>query len=378
MYYREPRHPRPDDLRLIEQATNLAQIAIERHQMESSLTNLMQRLELILNSAGEGIFGLDLKGRVTFANPAMAAMLGLRTKDMLGQEAHAQWHHSRADGTSYPIDESPMYAAFKGGQTHSRDDEVFWRKDGLSFPVEYTSTPIVDQGAIIGCVVVCRDITERKRAEESLRQASAERERISQDLHDGILQSLYAVGLGLAACKPLLAKNPRQAAAAFEGAVAQLNHVMREVRHFITGLESDPLEGMDLPAALREMVSSLSQAQGTRIRLSVDAKAAQAVSHSQALHLMNVVKEAISNSVRHGQAREATVSLKLVKGGVRLAIRDNGTGFDPDHVSGEGHGLANMAARAEKLGGHFSIVSKPKAGTRVVFDVPKESPYASA
>ncbi|MEK7235413.1 MAG: ATP-binding protein, partial [Nitrospirota bacterium] len=92
------------------------------------------------------------------------------------------------------------------------------------------------------------------------------------------------------------------------------------------------------------------------------------------LHLLRVIQEAVSNCIRHGRAQEATVSLKMLKQGVRLSIRDNGSGFNPEAAKGSGHGLINMAARAQKIGGRFTVFSKINEGTRVVFDLPKEAP----
>ena len=227
------------------------------------------------------------------------------------------------------------------------------------------------------------DITDRKRMEEALRQreqdlraAIEERERISQDLHDGILQSLFAVGLGLEASKSAGSLRNRKAAdLSLDRAIHQLNRVIREIRSFIEGLNSDPLQGRDLPTALRHMVTSLTQNQLVRVHLAVEERAARAVSAEQSLHLFHVIQEAMSNCIRHGRAQEATVSLKLLKQGVRLSIRDNGSGFNPDAVKGTGHGLINMAARAQKIGGRFTVSSKVNAGTRVVFDLPKDASY---
>ena len=133
---------------------------------EKSLLNLQQQNELILNAAGEGIFGLDLEGRHTFVNPAAARMLGYTIEELLGTPSHTTWHHTRADGQPYPAEECPIYGAYKDGLVHRGDDEVFWRKDGSSFPAEYTSTPIRDESnTLVGAVVAFRDISERKEAE---------------------------------------------------------------------------------------------------------------------------------------------------------------------------------------------------------------------
>ena len=138
--------------------------------VEEVTEQLRRRNELILEAAGEGIYGLDAEGKTTFVNPAAARMLGYRPEDLIGQLHHELVHHSRADGRVYPQSQCPIYAAFKDGTVHtSIDNEVFWRRDGTSFPVEYTSTPIIDKGSIVGAVVTFRDITERKRMEEALR-----------------------------------------------------------------------------------------------------------------------------------------------------------------------------------------------------------------
>ena len=140
----------------------------ERKRSEEALRRLSRQNEMVLNSAGEGIFGLDLQGKTTFINPAAAHMTGWDIEELLGQRLHDFLHHSKPDGTPYPLEECPIYAAFKTGATLSRDNEVFWRKDGTHFPVEYVSTPITEGHKISGSVVTFKDITERKALEEQL------------------------------------------------------------------------------------------------------------------------------------------------------------------------------------------------------------------
>jgi signal transduction histidine kinase len=228
-----------------------------------------------------------------------------------------------------------------------------------------------------------QDITDQKRAEEALQQreqdlraALEERERISQDLHDGILQSLYAVGLGLESCKPLVRQGKHKQATLLLGqAIGQMNHVMAEVRNFIAGLESQVLQGGDFPTALRTMVQNLTASQPISCRLLIEERAVQQVSTEQALHLLNLVREALSNSLRHGRATRVTVSFKLLSRSIRLMVADNGRGFPPDRAEGVGRGLANMAARAQRMGGRFAVQSKPKEGTRITVELPKEGAY---
>lgn len=157
-----------------------------RKQLEESLARLHQRNELILRSAGEGILGLDLEGKHTFVNPTAARMLGYTAEELIGQLSHSLWHHTKADGTPCPREVCNIYAAYHDGVTHSSSAEVFWRKDGTRFSVEYTSTPIYENDQLTGAVVTFTDITARI-------QAQTERERLADQLR--IAQKLEAIGL---------------------------------------------------------------------------------------------------------------------------------------------------------------------------------------
>ena len=154
----------------IQRALKEAEEHLERMNAEKALKSLSRQNELILNSASEGILGLDVNGDHTFVNSAAAQMLGYRVKDLIGKHSHKIWHHSKTNGSPYPEEECPIYAVCKYGIVRRVKDEVFWRKDGTSFPVAYTSTPILESGKLIGAVVTFRDITNRKREEETLRK----------------------------------------------------------------------------------------------------------------------------------------------------------------------------------------------------------------
>ncbi|MEI6279154.1 MAG: PAS domain S-box protein, partial [Verrucomicrobiae bacterium] len=147
-----------------------------RKQAEDQLAVLNQQNKLILNSAAEGILGLDLQGKHTFINPAAAKMLGCEAEELLGHYSHSVWHHTKPDGSPYPKEECPIYAAYLDGTTHSSSTEVFWRKDGTNFPVEYASTPIFEKGRLTGAVVTFADITGRKEMEAKLLEALARAE----------------------------------------------------------------------------------------------------------------------------------------------------------------------------------------------------------
>jgi len=141
-------------------------VALERQLATEAKNHLLIFNQNLLTSAGEGINGLDLSGNITFVNPAALQMTGFGKDELLGQSQHAMFHHSRIDGSPYPQEECPIYAAFRDGTVHHVNTEVFWRKDGSNFPVQYTSTPIRNnQGELEGAVVTFRDITEVKQTE---------------------------------------------------------------------------------------------------------------------------------------------------------------------------------------------------------------------
>ncbi|MCJ2081859.1 sigma 54-interacting transcriptional regulator [Methylobacterium sp. J-090] len=146
----------------------------EWQRMERIFRDIERENQLILRAAGEGIYGVNADGVTTFINPAAERMLGWLATDLVGKDMHATVHHTHPDGGHYHHHDCPIYAAFRDGAVHQVDSEVFWRKDGTSFPVEYTSTPIRDRGQLLGAVIVFRDISQRREAEERLRSALAE------------------------------------------------------------------------------------------------------------------------------------------------------------------------------------------------------------
>jgi PAS domain S-box-containing protein len=129
----------------------------ERIQAESEMKRIKHQMELILQSAGEGIFGLDANGNVTFVNRAASVMLGWETHELIGRAHHEMVHHTKSNGEVYPPSQCPISQAFQDGRVHFGSDEVFWAKDNSSFPVEYVSTPILENGKLTGAVVVFRD-----------------------------------------------------------------------------------------------------------------------------------------------------------------------------------------------------------------------------
>ncbi len=152
------------------------------NDVRSSAVNLAGLHHLILGAAGEGIYGLDSDGRATFVNQAAVRILGWRESEVIGVSLHDLHHHTHLDGSPYPQVECPIYAALKDGEVHQVCDEVFWHSDGHAVPVEYTSTPIWENGELMGAVVIFRDISERVRIEEERERAFAEIKLLKEQL----------------------------------------------------------------------------------------------------------------------------------------------------------------------------------------------------
>jgi formate hydrogenlyase transcriptional activator len=151
-------------------------------RVEEVFREIERENQLILKAAGEGIYGVNADGMTTFLNPAAERMLDWKASELVGKNIHEAIHHSYPNGKLYPGHKCPIYAAFRDGAIHRVNDEVFFRKDGTGFAVEYTSTPILDNGNLVGAVVVFRDITERLSTEVKLRQALKEVDELTQRL----------------------------------------------------------------------------------------------------------------------------------------------------------------------------------------------------
>lgn len=154
----------------------------EWQRIERFFREIERENQLILRAAGEGIYGVNADGKTTFVNPAAERMLGWRAEELVGRDMHSTVHHTHSDGSHYHDHDCPVYAAFRDGIVHHVENEVFWRKDGTKFWVEYTSTPIRERGNVVGAVIVFRDVTQRHEADEKLRAALNEVDHLRERL----------------------------------------------------------------------------------------------------------------------------------------------------------------------------------------------------
>jgi signal transduction histidine kinase len=217
----------------------------------------------------------------------------------------------------------------------------------------------------------CRIAEEHiKESEARLRQALEERERVSRDLHDGIVQEIYAVGLGLEEAQRLVGPDANEARERLAAAIDRLNSVIREVRKHIIGSAPPAMTGGQLVSELESLISALQGANSLRFNLDLDPAALSRLSAESTHHVLNVVREAVSNTLRHSRGQSGRVSLHGHGSGVRLSIEDDGVGFDVEQARTRGQGLRNIAMRAQQLGARLDIRSIPKHGTQIVLDIP--------
>jgi signal transduction histidine kinase len=222
-----------------------------------------------------------------------------------------------------------------------------------------------------------REIEDRRRAEEALRQSEAalretidERARLGRDLHDGVIQSIYAAGMGLAAARSLMRNDLGDAEQRIDQVRNALNETIRDLRNFITGLEPEALKHQTFRQALESMVDFLRTIDPIDVGLSLDDELTERLPTTVRTDALQIIREAMSNSLRHGKARSVQISLLRDGGFARLEVADNGSGFDPAHVRSGGHGLTNMAERARSSEADFTLRSTPGKGTRVVVRFP--------
>ena len=201
--------------------------------------------------------------------------------------------------------------------------------------------------------------------EQRLSGLLEDRARISRDLHDSVLQSLYAIGLSLETSHRTRTSSQPRADRPYSHAVDQLNRLIHEVRGIIKGLAGGSVQDMNLSEELRQLAGSYEQLSSVTITLSLQPSALDVLTREEEQEILNIVREALSNCVRHAQATHAEVTIRTQGNRVRISISDDGKGFVETGAHPKGYGLMNMEARAKKLGGSLLLRSKPGQGTRL-------------
>lgn len=217
------------------------------------------------------------------------------------------------------------------------------------------------------------EIDERRRAEQALRRSEDElrhslelRSRLARDLHDHVIQSIYAAGLGLESVRAQMSVDPFGAEGRIKHCRDNLNETIRQVRSYIADLEPDqPGQRQQFPAAVRALATMMRQLWPVEIELDLDEAAAAPLTNVVEVHALQIVRECLSNAIRHGGASRVGISLRREDGATLLRVRDNGAGFDPVQRMGTGRGLVNLTTRAREMGATVRIDSAAGAGTVV-------------
>lgn len=265
---------------------------------------------------------------------------------------------------------SLAFRPLRAGDTASRPPFAFARAEMTS--LEHLAKSSVAQGAALA-----RERDERLRAEEEsyvrqvmINHALEEKIRLGRDLHDGMIQSLYATGLTLESTKDLVRRDPAEAERRLDSSLQMINATIKDVRAYITGLSPDNVRRDHVITALASVTEELRAGRDVAFEFKIDDTAAARLTGEQVSQTVQIVREAVSNALRHGEARQIIVRLHEGDRAVCVAIQDDGRGFTVPKHGGGGHGLANMRARAESAGGNLQLTSAPGTGTRVVLTLP--------
>lgn len=222
-------------------------------------------------------------------------------------------------------------------------------------------------------------LAEHRLTEAALRESEAAvrhsldvRARLARDLHDGVIQSIYAAGLGLESAIAQFERDPAGARTRLQLCRQSLNDVIREVRGFINGIEPEEIHTRGFAQELAALARTMQALWPVMIRTEVEEVTASRLSTTQELHALQISRECLSNAVRHGAARAIRIRLGAQAGAAVLQVEDDGRGFDVAAARGTGSGLTNLEARARELGGTLQVESAPLRGTvvRITFTLP--------
>ena len=359
----------------------LAAVVEERKLDQEELRTDEEKLRLLLESAAEAIYGIDLEGRCTFCNPTCLRLLGYSSPDeLLGKDMHSLIHHSGSNEHLMKTEECAIFQAFRAGEGGHTDKMVLCRADGTRFPAEYSSHPQRKGADIIGAVIAFSDITERKRTEEALAGVSRklieaqeqERTRIARELHDDVAQRLALSVVELAQTQQSLhggTPEHHQRVAAVRQRIADISVDVQTISH---QLHSSKLEYLGLAVAAKGFCREFAEQHKLQIEFQsgdVPAQLPQEIS----LCLFRVLQEALHNAAKHSGVTHFEVQLWGDTDGIHLTVMDSGAGFDLDAVTQhKGLGLTSMQERVKLVNGTLAIETKPRYGTTVDVCIPLE------
>ena len=364
---------------------NLEQLVDERTR---SLRQVSQQTQLLLNSVGDGIYGVDRAGLVTFVNPAAARALGFAPNELIGQEAHGTFHDNRPDGTPYPVQSCYITEAIQDGVVTNAEDDSYRRADGLSIPVEVTATPIIEDGQAIGAVVVFRDVTQRREVD---RMKSEFVSMVSHELRTPLTAIRGSLGLiaggALGELAPSAARMVDIALVSSDRLSRLINEIL-DIERIESGTLSMELgnhQARPLIEAAVGQVQVIAQEAGVRVSIG----RADGEVHADADRVVQTLLNLLGNAIKFSH-RGGSVSVQTESRGafVEFAIRDDGRGIPEDKLDrifsrfeqvdssdarekgGSGLGLSISRSIVERLGGRIWAVNNADAGATFLFTLP--------
>jgi PAS domain S-box-containing protein len=345
---------------------------------EGELERLARDHDRILEFAGEGIYHVDERGTIAFANPAAGEMLGWSAEELVGKPAHELFHHTRPDGTPYPREDCPIHGPSAAKHVEPLAGDRFWRRDGTSFLVHHRSGTVPGPGRA-GAVIVFSDESERERMEaalseareraarERLQAAEAERARWARELHDETLQGL--AGLHMLLASGARAGSPESLHHRMAQAQEHIADEMEKLRGLISELRPAALDELGLEASVRDLAERTRLVYGLPVETRLDLPSADGPASDIDTAAYRIVQECLSNAARHANASLAVVEVVRRDGRLRIRVSDDGRGFDARR-NGEGFGLRGMRERVELLDGRLTIALREEGGTEVVATLP--------
>jgi PAS domain S-box-containing protein len=365
-----------------------AEIA-ERGRAEEALAQLNRRLKLILDSAGEGIYGIDLAGRTTFVNPAAARMLGWEASELLGQPMHDMVCHTRHDGTPRAHDDCPILAACRDGVVRHVSEDVFWRKDGTGFLVEYVGTPIREHDTLVGAVVIFRDITERKQIEREMQ--NADRLALVGQLASGLAHEIGTplnIIAGNAELLRMQLGERRFDTAEVDAIVQHADRITRLIQQLLTfaRAKEQPMAALEVHEPLANVLCLLeTRFKHQDITVLLEVTSDLPLIHGRAEQLEQVFLNVLVNAW-HAMPGGGTLTIAAgvtTAQKVRLSFSDTGLGMSVDVLEralepfystkgerGTGLGLAICKQIIDSHQGTMHLESTPGVGTTVTVEFP--------
>ncbi len=322
----------------------------------------------LLNSTDTALVGVDLDGRTVFWSAGAEGLFGWTSAEALGQLPPCVPAALRQEWRLQ------MQHVLDSGQAGGASETQRLTRDGRTITVVHTTTPAHDYaGRIIGLIDLLVDATALKQLDDESRALTQVRERelIAMDLHDGLIQSLYAVVLNLAAHEQTITQP--EAAAPIREARGEVERVIAETRAYLFGLRGRGFIPRNLESGVRLLADSLRLNAGLDVRLDFDRGLEPLLPPEARGHLLYLIREATSNVLRHADATHVDIELKRLPEAIVIKVIDNGRGFrppQPGELNDQRRGFHNMAERARIVGGRLRVMSAPGQGTEIRVELP--------